>query len=224
GQPEIERYLQSTARRYGVLDRIAFDAELESARWDPERSVWELDTPRGSLTADVLISGGGGLSEPSIPDLTGAETFAGTSFHSAQWNHEHDLTGRRVAIIGTGASTIQFLPHVQREAGHITLFQRTPPWVFPHRNRPTRRIESMAFRALPWTQRFSRARNYWTGEFVLGTMLIRNSPMLKRLERLAKAYLARQVPDPELRAELTPTHTPGCKRLLQSNDYHPALQ
>src|SRR3984957_13011813 len=183
GQPEIERYLQSTARRYGVLDRIAFDAELESARWNAERSVWELDTARGSLTADVLISGGGGLSEPSIPDLTGAGTFAGTSFHSAQWNHEHDLTGRRVAIIGTGASTIQFLPHVQREAGHVILFQRTPPWVFPHRNRPTRGYERLAFR-----------------------------------------YLARQVADPELRAKLTPTYTPGCKRLLQSNDYYPALQ
>jgi cation diffusion facilitator CzcD-associated flavoprotein CzcO len=224
GQAEIERYLQSTARRYDVLPRIAFEAELESARWDAGRSVWVLDTVRGSLTADIVISGGGGLSEPSLPDLPGRSTFAGTSFHSAQWNHDHDLTGRRVAIIGTGASTIQFLPHVQREAGHITLFQRTPPWVFPHRNRPTRRIERLAFRSLPWTQRFSRARNYWTGEFVLGTMLIRNSPMLKRLERLAKAFLARQVADPELRATLTPTYTPGCKRLLQSNDYYPALQ
>ena len=115
GQPEIERYLQDTARRYGVLDRIAFDAALEAARWDADRSVWDLDTVRGSLTADVLISGGGGLSEPSIPDLHRRRvTFAGTSFHSAQWNHDHDLTGRRVAIIGTGASTIQFLPQVQR--------------------------------------------------------------------------------------------------------------
>jgi cation diffusion facilitator CzcD-associated flavoprotein CzcO len=224
GQAEIERYLQATARRYNVLPRIAFDAELQSARWDTERAVWTLDTARGSLTADIVISGGGGLSEPSFPDIPGLASFAGTSFHSAQWDHEHDLTGRRVAIVGTGASTIQFLPHVQREAGHITLFQRTPPWVFPHRNRPTRRIERLAFRALPWTQRVSRARNYWTGELVLGTMLIRNSPMLKRLERLARAYLARQVPDPELRAKLTPTYTPGCKRLLQSNDYYPALQ
>ncbi len=224
GQPEIERYLQDTARRYGVLDRIAFGASLESARWDPERSVWALETARGSLTADILISGGGGLSEPSIPDLTGASTFAGTSFHSAQWNHDHDLAGRKVAIIGTGASTIQFLPHVQKEAGHVALFQRTPPWVFPHRNRPTRGAERMAFRWLPWTQRVSRARNYWMGEFLLGTMLIRNSPMLQRLEKLARRYLERQVADPELRAKLTPTYTPGCKRLLQSNDYYPALQ
>jgi len=224
GQPEIERYLQATATTYGVSERIAFNTALEEARWDGERSVWQLQTSRGALTADVLISGGGGLSEPSFPDLIGTDSFSGTSFHSAQWNHDHDLTGRRVAIIGTGASTIQFLPHVQKEAGHVTLFQRTPPWVFPHRNRPTRSFERLAFKALPWTQRFSRARNYWVGEFLLGTMLIRNSPMLKRLERLARAYMAKQVRDPELRAKLTPTYTPGCKRLLQSNDYFPALQ
>jgi cation diffusion facilitator CzcD-associated flavoprotein CzcO len=223
-QPEIERYLQSIARRYGVLDRIAFEADLESARWDADRSVWAIETARGSLTADVLISGGGGLSAPSIPTLTGIESFSGTSFHSAQWNHGHDLTGRRVAIIGTGASTIQFLPHVQKWAGHVTLFQRTPPWVFPHRNRPTRGFERLAFRMLPWTQRFSRARNYWTGELLLGTMLIRNSAKLHRLEGLARRYLARQVADPELRDKLTPTYTAGCKRLLQSNDYYPALQ
>jgi cation diffusion facilitator CzcD-associated flavoprotein CzcO len=224
GQPEIEHYLQQTASRYRVVERIAFETALESARWDADRSVWAIETSRGSLTADILISGGGGLSEPSIPDLTGRDTFAGTAFHSAQWDHTHDLTGRRVAIIGTGASTIQFLPHVQKAAGHVDLFQRTPPWVFPHRNRPTRRLERIAFRSLPWTQRFSRARNYWTGELLLGSMLIRNSPMLTRLERLAQRYLAKQVPDPELRAKLTPTYTPGCKRLLQSNDYYPALQ
>jgi cation diffusion facilitator CzcD-associated flavoprotein CzcO len=224
GQPEIERYLQATARSFGVLDKIAFETTLEGAVWDSGRALWALTTSRGSLTADVVISGGGGLSEPSIPDLIGSENFAGTTFHSAQWNHDHDLTGRRVAIIGTGASTIQFLPEVQKEAGHITLFQRTPPWVFPHRNRPTSGVERAAFRLFPFTQRFSRARNYWMGEFTLGTLLIRNSPMLKRLQAIGKRFIARQVKDPELRAKLTPTYTPGCKRLLQSNDYYPALQ
>ena len=224
GQPEIERYLQSTARKYGVLDRIAFDAGVERAEWDPIDSVWRLTTSRGSLTADFFINGGGGLSQPSIPDLVGAASFAGTSFHSAQWRHDVDLTGRRVAIIGTGASTIQFLPFVQKVAGHVTLFQRTPPWVFPHRNRPTLGLERLAYRVMPWTQRFSRARNYWMGEALLGTLLIRNSPMLRRMEGLGKRILARQVRDPELRAKLTPTYTPGCKRLLQSNDYYPALQ
>jgi cation diffusion facilitator CzcD-associated flavoprotein CzcO len=224
GQPEIERYLQKTARDYGVLPRIAFETALENARWDPAASRWHLTTSRGSLTADFLISGAGGLSQPAIPDLLGAATFAGTAFHSAQWRHDYDLTGRRVAIIGTGASTIQFLPIVQQVAGHITLFQRTPPWVFPHRNRPTLRLERTLYRLVPAWQRFSRARIYWMGELLLGSLLIRNSPMLKRMENLGRRLLARQVKDPELRAKVTPDYTPGCKRLLQSNDYYPALQ
>jgi cation diffusion facilitator CzcD-associated flavoprotein CzcO len=223
-QPEIERYLQKTARDFGVRDRIAFDASLERAQWDPAHSHWELTTSRGTLTADFLISGGGALSEPFTPDLPGADTFEGTMFHSAEWRHDHDLTGRRVAIIGTGASTIQFLPIVQQSAGHITLFQRTPPWVFPHRNRRTLGLERALYRYLPFTQRISRARNYWMGEALLCTLLIRNSPFLKRMEGLGTRILARQVKDPELRAKLTPTYTPGCKRLLQSDDYYPALQ
>jgi cation diffusion facilitator CzcD-associated flavoprotein CzcO len=223
-QPEIERYLQATARRYHVVDKVAFDTTLESATWDEAASVWRIETSRGSMSADFLVSGAGLLSDPSIPDLPGAGTFTGTAFHSAQWNHGHDLTGRKIAVIGTGASTIQFLPTVQKSAGHVTVFQRTPPWVFPHRNRPTKALERMAYRTLPWTQRFSRARNYWFGEFFLGSLLIRNSAKLQRVEGLAARYLARQVNDPELRDKLTPTYTPGCKRLLQSNDYYPALQ
>jgi cation diffusion facilitator CzcD-associated flavoprotein CzcO len=223
-QSEIERYLQKTARRFRVLEKVAFDAALEQATWDQEKSLWQIHTSRGDLSADFLVIGGGLLAEPHFPDLPGLETFKGTTFHSAQWNHAHDLTGRRVAVIGTGASVIQFLPTVQRSAGHVTLFQRTPPWVFPHRNRPTRAIERAAFRTLPVTQRISRARIYWMGEALLGSMLIKNSPKLQRLEKLAKRFLARQVHDPELRAKLTPSYTPGCKRLLQSNDYYPALQ
>ncbi len=223
-QPEIERYLQETARRYGVIDEVAFNTTLEKASWDAGGRVWHIATTRGSLTADFLIGGGGGLSEPRLPDIPGASSFAGTAFHSAQWNHAHDLTGRKVAIIGTGASTIQFLPIVQKSAGHIALFQRTPPWVFPHRMRPTKAVERAAYRRLPWTQRASRARQYWFGEAVLGSLLIHNSAKLRRLEALGKKFMARQVADPDLRAKLTPTYTPGCKRLLQSNEYYPALQ
>jgi len=106
----------------------------------------------------------------------------------------------------------------------VTLFQRTPPWVFPHRNRPTTGIERLSFRMLPWTQRISRERNYWMAEGLLGSMLLHNSPKLVRLEKLARRYMESQVADPDLRARLTPTYTPGCKRLLQSNDYYPALQ
>jgi cation diffusion facilitator CzcD-associated flavoprotein CzcO len=119
---------------------------------------------------------------------------------------------------------VQFLPTVQKWAGQVTLFQRTPPWVFPHRNRPTRSVERAAFRYLPWTQRVARTVDYWMAEMLLGTMLLHNSPRLKRIEGLATKFLERQVADPALRAKLTPSYTPGCKRLLQSNDYFPALQ
>ncbi len=223
-QPEIERYLQATARRFGVLGKVAFGAALEEAAWDADRALWRIDTSRGSLTADFLIYGGGLLSEPFIPDIPGAASFAGKAFHSSQWDHGHDLTGRKVAIVGTGASTIQFLPVVQKSAGQVTLFQRTPPWIFPHLNRPTTALERAAYRLVPWTQKFSRARSYWMNEFLLGRLLIRNDVALGRIEGLARRFLARQVADPELRAKLTPTYTPGCKRLLQSNDYYPALQ
>jgi cation diffusion facilitator CzcD-associated flavoprotein CzcO len=223
-QPEIERYLQRTAHDFGVLERICFSAALEEARWDEGRLVWELTTSRGTLTADVLISGVGPLAEPALPEFAGAERFKGVSFHSAQWRHDVDLAGSRVAVIGTGASTIQFLPIIQKEAGHVTLFQRTAPWVFPHRNRPTLGIERLAYRVVPPLQRFSRARIYWMSELFLGSILIKNSPMLRRVEKIGRRLLARQVKDPELRAKVTPTYTPGCKRLLQSNDYYPALQ
>ena len=223
-QPEIERYLQRTAQRYDVTDRILFSTSLETARWDTAHSRWVLSTSRGEMTADFLISGAGALSQPSIPDFPGASTFGGTSFHSAQWDHTYDVTGRRVAIIGTGASTVQFLPIVQRSAAKVTLFQRTPAWVFPHRNRRTLPLERAVFRTFPWTQRFSRARNYWMAELLLCSLLVRNSPVLTRVEALGRRHIARQVKDPVLRAKLTPDFTPGCKRLLQSNDYYPALQ
>jgi cation diffusion facilitator CzcD-associated flavoprotein CzcO len=223
-QPEIERYLQKTARDFGVMNRIAFSTDLERAEWDAISSRWQLTTSRGSLTADFVISGAGPLSQPALPDITGISTFAGKMFHSAQWDHAHDLTGERVAVVGTGASTIQFLPIIQKSVGHVTLFQRTAPWVFPHRNRPTLGVERAAYRLVPALQRFSRVRQYWLGEGLLATMLIRNSSMLKRMESIGRRLLARQVADPVLRAKVTPDYTPGCKRLLQSNDYYPALQ
>ncbi len=222
-QPEIERYLEVTARRYGVTEKVAFETTLDGARWDATRRVWRIETSRGSFTADFLIGGGGLLSQPHIPDIPGAVTFSGTTFHSARWDHADDLTGRRVAIIGTGASTIQFLPVVQRSAGNVTLFQRTPPWVFPHPNRKTRGVERMAYKRWPWTQRVARARTYWIAEATLGSLLIHNKGS-RRLSSLANKLMTRQVADPALRAKLTPTYAPGCKRLLQSNDYFPALQ
>ncbi len=222
-QPEILDYLQRTAEQHGVLRRTRFGAEVRSAEWDAAASTWRLDTAAGALTADVVVMGNGPLAEPAIPDLPGLDSFTGTTFHSATWRADHDLTGERVAVIGTGASAIQFLPEIQPRVASVTLFQRTPPWVLPHRNRRITRFERTLYRRVPAAQRFVRGLVYWSRELFVSSLL-RNAKSLENVEALAHKHLERQVPDPELRAKVTPDYRPGCKRLLLSNDYYPALQ
>ena len=218
---EIFEYLRRTATDFGIADRISYDTTVLEARWDDATRRWMLRTTKGELTANVLIAGTGGLSEPSIPEVPGLEAFEGTTFHSATWNHDHDLNGERVAVIGTGASAIQFVPHVQRVAGHMTLFQRTAPWILPRRDRGIGRRERWVYRHVPFAQRIVRTLIYWGREtWVIGFQ----RPNLMRLpEKQALRYLRKQVPDPELRTKLTPRFRLGCKRVLLSNDYYPAL-
>src|SRR5688500_18603279 len=128
-QREILAYLNRTADERGVLPSIRFGAEVQEARWDDDQQRWRISTTTGDLTARVLIQAAGPLSEPCTPDIPGLDTFAGTMFHYARWDHGHDLDGERVAVIGTGASSAQFIPHVQPVASKLTVFQRTPGWV-----------------------------------------------------------------------------------------------
>jgi cation diffusion facilitator CzcD-associated flavoprotein CzcO len=160
-QPEILDYLRRTAERFGVTERTRFGHEVRSATWDDEVGRWELDTAGGPLTADVVVLGNGPLAEPAIPDLPGLDSFEGTMFHSASWRSDHDLTGERVAVIGTGASAIQFVPEIQPSVASLTLFQRTPPWVLPHRNRRITRAERALYRRVPAAQRLVRGVVYW---------------------------------------------------------------
>ncbi len=221
-QPEIFEYLRKTAERYGVLERVRFGAEVLDAAWRADAQLWQIETADGPISADHLILGNGPLAEPSIPDLPGLDTFEGTMFHSAQWRSDHDLAGERVAVIGTGASAIQFVPQIQPQVAKLTLFQRTPPWVLPHRNRKITAKEQALYRSVPSTQRFVRGLVYWTRElFVTG--MLRNAKSIEGMEKMGRKHLEEQVPDPELRATLTPDYRPGCKRLLPSNDYYPAL-
>lgn len=221
-QPEIFAYLRQTAERYGVADRTRFGAEVLDASWDASAQRWRLDTAAGPVTADHLILGNGPLAEPSIPDLPGLDSFAGESFHSAAWPRDPKLAGKRVAVIGTGASAIQFVPEIQPEVASLTLFQRTPPWVLPHRNRKITAAEKTLYRTVPATQRFVRGLVYWTRElFVTG--MLRNATSIDGMEKMARKHLAEQVPDSRLREMLTADYRPGCKRLLPSNDYFPAL-
>jgi cation diffusion facilitator CzcD-associated flavoprotein CzcO len=222
-QPEIHAYLERTARDLGVLPHVRFHHTVTGATWDAAAARWTVTTDRGvSFSARFLIAAAGPLSEPVIPAIPGLEGFPGRIFHSARWDHDHDLTGKRVAVVGTGASAIQFVPHVQRAADHLTVFQRTPAWIVPRADRDLTRLERALFRRAPITQRIARTVDYWIREaYVLGLAL--DTRLLGVAERAAREHLARQVPDPELRRKLTPDYTLGCKRVLISNDFYPAL-
>jgi cation diffusion facilitator CzcD-associated flavoprotein CzcO len=221
-QPEIRAYLRQTAERFGVLPHIRLNTPVLDACWDPAAGHWQLDTPDGSHTADVLIGGNGALSEPSTPNIPGLDRFHGKAFHSARWDVNEKLEGKRVAVIGTGASAIQIVPNIQPDVAQLHVFQRTPPWVLPHSGRPIKDVERSVYRRAPATQRAVRALVYWSRELVAYGMT-RNPRMLKPVRRLATRHLHDQVKDPSLRKKLKPSYTPGCKRLLPSNDYYPAL-
>ena len=221
-QEEIQAYLRRCARQFHVLPHIRFDAEVQDAAWDEDAGAWQLQTARGPLTAQVLVSGAGGLSEPARPAIPGLEDFEGRTFHSAAWDHDHDLSGDRVAVLGTGASAIQFVPHIQPRVERLHLFQRTPPWVLPNQDRPVSPREKWVYRHLPPARRLARTAIYWLFELtVLGT--IKDRRLVRPLENQGRRHLERQVPDPDLRAKLTPNYTIGCKRILMSDDYYPAL-
>ncbi len=221
-QWEIQQYLRSCMERFGILPYIQWNSELQNAIWHEDEQRWHVTTSQGKLTTDMLILGNGPLSEPSLPSIQGIKDFEGTLFHSARWRHDYDLTGKRVAVIGTGASAIQFVPRIQPQAEHITLFQRTPPWIVPRLDHPIAAWQQMMFRLLPITQRAIRSLMYWQRELTAAGFVYRQN-MLKRGVKFAQEHLERQVPDPTLRAKLTPKYTLGCKRVLISDDFYPAV-
>jgi cation diffusion facilitator CzcD-associated flavoprotein CzcO len=221
-QPELRDYLRRTAERFGVFDRVRFDTEVTSATWDAGADRWRIETSKGPYTADLLVAAPGPLSAPSLPDLPGIEDFKGTMFHTATWNHDHDLRGRRVAVVGTGASAIQAVPEIAQQAAHLDVVQRTPPWVVPHRDRPITRVERFLYKTFPPLQRAVRAGVYLSRELLVPGLVYRPK-LLKVVEKVARKHIADQVPDPELRAKVTPSYTIGCKRILPSNKWYPAL-
>jgi cation diffusion facilitator CzcD-associated flavoprotein CzcO len=221
-QPEIRSYLERTAAEQGVLPYVHLRTELEAAHWDDAAQLWRLRTSRGALTTRILVSGCGALAEPALPDVPGLASFEGTAFHSSRWDHDADLDGKRVAVIGTGASAIQFVPHLQRQVSHLTLFQRTPPWIVPRADRPITAPERALFRRLPAVQKLFRGGVYGVREVQL--LAFTGRGRLRSLgEKGARRHLERSVADPQLRELLTPTYRMGCKRILISNDYYPAV-
>ncbi len=219
-QPELWDYLRGLVAKYRLGDHLRFGHEVTSAWWANGR--WRVTTTRGDFAARYLIAGVGALAEPSLPDIPGIERFRGTIMHSARWDQSWQPAGRAVAVVGTGASAIQIVPAIQSEAAQLTVFQRTAPFVMPHTNRPVRRWTRTLYRAVPVTQRASRLLIFWLREMlVLGFTTY--PKMLKRAEVIWRRHMEGAISDPVLRAQLTPTYHLGCKRVIPSNDFYPAL-
>jgi cation diffusion facilitator CzcD-associated flavoprotein CzcO len=221
-QPEIRDYLQNTATEFGIRPHLRLGCEVREAAWDDDAQRWVLDTSDGEIRARVLVSGMGPLTEPKIPDIPGLEDFEGATFHSARWDHDYDLTGKRVASIGTGASAIQYVPAIQPKVEQLHVFQRTAPWVVRHTNRPVTKLERRAYRAFPALQRLVRGGVYAAREaLVLG--FVKRPKLMKAIQRMAELHIRRSIKDPELVEKVTPDYTIGCKRILPSNSWYPAL-
>lgn len=219
--PEIWAYLRECAERFGVRPHCRFGHTVQEATWDDKHQVWRLETSQGTYTAEVLVAAMGGLSEPSLPDLPGLSSFKGKVMHSARWDHGYALEGRRVAVIGTGASAIQFVPEIQKKVSKLVLFQRTAAWVLPRNDHPISERARRLFRRFPLAQLLLRTFIRALRElFALGFFHPR---LLAHAQRIGLRHLEASISNPELRRRLTPQYTMGCKRILVSDDYFSSL-
>ena len=221
-QREIWDYLRGCASKYGVDKHIRYECPVERMDWDDEARRWQVAAGNG-YQARAVVSAGGALHIPSYPEIPGAARFGGPAFHSSRWDHSAELAGRQVAVIGTGASAIQFVPEIAKQAAGLTVFQRTPPWVHPRLELEFPARVRGTFEAAPLTARALRDAIYWMLEANAFGFAV-NPKLMGPQERLGRRHLENQVSDPELRARLTPDYTVGCKRLLLSSSYYPALQ
>ncbi|MGY2704653.1 flavin-containing monooxygenase [Nocardioides sp. HB32] len=229
-QPEIQAYLRSVAESSGTLDRFEFDTRFEDATWDEAAQVWRsrITGPDGERTvvSRTLVVGAGSLSEPKPPEIEGIETFQGELFHSARWNHDVDLAGKRVAVIGTGASAIQIVPELQQSlaasGGHLDVYQRTAPWVIPRNDRRYGALERRALRRLPLLRKVYRTGIYWAHEAYVPAFTI-EPKIAAPAKQAALANIRKGIKDPALRERVTPHFEIGCKRILRSNTWYPAL-
>jgi cation diffusion facilitator CzcD-associated flavoprotein CzcO len=221
-QPELRSYLNRVAARRGVLPYARFGCEVTDVRWDETAQLWRLTTTRGVLAAQYVIAGVGSLVEPSLPDIPGIGRFEGTIMHTARWDSSFTADGRRVAVIGTGASAIQVVPSIQPEVEHLTVFQRTAPYVVPHTGRPVRAWQRSAYRFVPGAQVASRVATYWMRELMVFGF-VKNPAILKKGEVVWRRHMEHAVSDPVKREKLTPDYDLGCKRVLPSNDFYPAV-
>ena len=223
GQQEIHDYLKRCVERYGLAPHLRLNTRFQEAAWDESESVWNITAADGvRIRARVLVSGMGALHVPHYPELPGLERFSGPAFHSSAWDHSVDLAGKSVAVVGTGASSIQFVPQIAPRVGKLHLFQRTPPWIVPRLDFAFSEKWKRRFQRIPLTRWALRQYIFWRQEFrVLG--FLGNESVRKKAEAIALRHMARRIKDPKLRAALTPNYQLGCKRVLVSDDFYPAL-
>lgn len=225
-QEEIHRYINDVAAEHGIGAKTWFGTEVTRAAWDEAAGHWTVDFERdgeaGRITARHLVGAIGPLCEPNLPDIEGIDSFAGKVVHSARWDADYDFAGKRVAVIGTGASAIQLVPELAKIAGHLEVYQRTAPWIVPRTERPYLPAENWAFKNVPGLQNLVRGAIYTANETVAAGMTYAPKA-LKPVEALCRANIFRGIRDPELRKQVTPTFAVGCKRILKSNDWYPAL-
>jgi len=223
-QPEIQRNVEQLVERHGLAEHVRLGAEVTSAVWDDAAGRWLIRTSGGEeVRAEVFVTAWGQLNRPSYKGVPGRERFRGPAFHSARWDHDVDLSGKRVAVIGNGASAVQFIPEVAETAGHLTVFQRTPNYVVPREDRPYDDAERETFRRDQ--QAFLDSRNgfYVEHEGWMGAMKLEANPVAEEFTRVARAHLEAQVPDPALREKLWPDYPIGCKRIIIADTFYPAL-
>jgi cation diffusion facilitator CzcD-associated flavoprotein CzcO len=221
-QAEIQAYLEDVARRHGVLDRIRTGTEVTRARWAQERSKWLLETSAGTHEADILLTACGQLSVPKMPSIPGLESFDGPAFHTAQWRHDVDLAGKRVAVIGTGCSAIQTVPAIQPIAGQIDIYQRSPGWTIPKMDFPYAERTQLLFERFPALQRLDRMAIFAFME--LGALgMTTQRWLLAPFRAIARRQINQAIADEQLRAAVTPTDEIGCKRLMLTDEWYPTL-
>ena len=223
-QPEIQDYLVHCADRYGLRDHLFFGAAIVDATWDEDHRTWQLTAEDGrTWTADAMVGAIGGLRDPAYPDVPGIDTFEGDVMHSARWDDDVDLSGKKVAVVGTGASAIQVIPAIAGTAEHVTVLQRSPAWVLPRNQRAYPGLVKQAFRFVPGLRRLHRTQLYWQKEARFLAFGRFGDAIMPLGEKIAQLYVRSQVRDPELREKVTPSYRMGCKRILISDDYYAAL-
>jgi cation diffusion facilitator CzcD-associated flavoprotein CzcO len=221
-QAEIQNYLEDVARRHGVLEQVRTNTEVTHATWDEARAKWTLQTSSGPHEADVLITACGQLSVPKVPAVAGLESFAGPAFHTAQWRHDVDLAGKRVAVLGTGCSAIQVVPAIQPRVAQLDVYQRSPGWTFPKMDFAYSERAQRAFERFPILQRLDRAAIFAFMELGAAAMTNRRW-LLAPFRAVARRQITSAIEDPALRSKVTPTDELGCKRLMLTDEWYPTL-